>query len=111
PIRWNANYGWRLMCEQERLGMFYFWREVGRRMNIQDLPAEYDAFEKFNLDYERSKFRYSDSNHRIGAATRDLFLSWSPRLMRFLVRPAIYAIMDDTLITAFGFPKPSWFMR
>src|SRR5438874_7661916 len=28
PIRWNARFGWRVMCEQERLAMFYFWREV-----------------------------------------------------------------------------------
>src|SRR5262249_2779182 len=27
PIRWNARYGWRPLCEQERLGLFYFWRE------------------------------------------------------------------------------------
>jgi hypothetical protein len=106
PIRWNASYGWRLMCEQERLGMFHFWREVGLRMNIKDVPADYDAFEKFNLEYERANFRYSDANHRIGSATRDLFLSWFPRITRPLGRRAIYAIMDDALITAFGFPRP-----
>src|SRR5436305_2553084 len=33
PIRWNARWGWRQMCAQEKLAMFYFWREVGRRMN------------------------------------------------------------------------------
>src|SRR5438552_18976731 len=31
PIRWNACYGWRPLCPQERLGLFYFWREAGRR--------------------------------------------------------------------------------
>src|SRR5437899_211066 len=25
PIRWNARFGWRPLCEQERLGLFYFW--------------------------------------------------------------------------------------
>jgi hypothetical protein len=40
PIRWNRRFGWRPMCEQERLGLFYFWREVGRRMGIKDLPAD-----------------------------------------------------------------------
>ena len=30
-----------LMCEQERLGFFYFWREVGRRMGIKDIPADF----------------------------------------------------------------------
>jgi hypothetical protein len=106
PIRWNAAYGWRLMCEQERLAMFYFWREVGRRMNIKELPETYEAFERFNIDYERSHFKFSASNHRVGAATRDLFGSWFPRFTRPLVRRAIYAMMDDALIEAFGFPRP-----
>ncbi|MBI3823130.1 MAG: DUF2236 domain-containing protein [Planctomycetes bacterium] len=115
PIRWNANFGWRLMCDQERHAMFQFWREVGQRMNIKDIPAEYEAFEKFNIDYERNNFRYTDANQRIGGITRDLFLSWFPRITRPIGRRAIYAIMDDTLITAFGFPRPwgitRWMVR
>jgi hypothetical protein len=111
PIRWNANFGWRLMCEQERLGMFHFWAEVGRRMNIKDIPETYEAFEQFNVDYEQTNFRYSDANHRIGGLTRDLFVSWFPSIATPLVRRAIYALMDDALIDAFGFPKPSLFMR
>src|SRR5436305_11121063 len=42
PIRWNARFGWRAMCEQENLALFAFWREVGRRMNIREIPAGYD---------------------------------------------------------------------
>src|SRR5437868_6357972 len=52
PIRWNARFGWRVFCEQERLALFYFWREVGRRMNMKDLPADYESFEQFNRKYE-----------------------------------------------------------
>src|SRR5436190_2800790 len=37
PIRWNARFGWRLMCEREKLGMFHFWRQVGQPMNIKDI--------------------------------------------------------------------------
>jgi ER-bound oxygenase mpaB/B'/Rubber oxygenase, catalytic domain len=111
PIRWNARYGWRPMCEHERLGYFHFWREVGRRMNIKQIPDDYDRFEQFNRDYEREHFRFSGANQRIGEATRDLFLSWFPRPLRPLIRPAIYAMMDDPLIEAFGFPRPSTRMR
>src|SRR5437588_3893226 len=50
PIRWNARFGWRPMCVQERLAQFYFWREVGRRMNIKDLPATYEEFERYNVE-------------------------------------------------------------
>jgi hypothetical protein len=42
---------------------------------------------------------------------RDLFLSWFPRLLHPLARPAIYALMDDPLIEAFGFPQASPLMR
>jgi hypothetical protein len=111
PIRWNARFGWRLMCEHEKLAMFHFWREVGRRMNIQDVPVEYADFERFNVEYEKIHFRYSDTNQRIGGATRDLFISWFPRILSPLVRPTIYALMDDPLIDAFGFPRPSRWMR
>jgi len=111
PIRWNARFGWRRMCEQERLAMFYFWREVGVRMNIKDIPETYEAFERFNVEYERTNFRFTEANQRIGSITRDLFMSWFPRIVRPIGRRAIYASMDDALIEAFGFPKPSRFMR
>jgi hypothetical protein len=111
PIRWNAKYGWRPLCEQERLGYFHFWREVGRRMGIRDIPAGYEDFERFNVEYERAHFRFSESNRRIAEATRDLFLGWFPRPMRPIVRPAIYALMDEPLIEAFGFPRPARGMR
>ena len=111
PIRWNAKFGWRSMCEQEKLAMYYFWRAVGERMNIKDIPEPYDAFERFNVEYERANFRYTDANQRIGSITRDLFVSWFPAFTRPLGRRAIYAIMDDALIEAFGFPRPSRSMR
>lgn len=111
PIRWNERFGWRPMCEQERLGMFYFWREVGSRMSIRDLPDDYDKFEQFNRNYERQYFRYSETSRRVGSATVDLFASWAPRLFAPVVRSAIYAILDKPVIKAFGFPRPSRIVR
>ena len=111
PIRWNARFGWRPMCEQERLSMFYFWREVGRRMGISKLPIDYSEFERFNIEYERRHFRYMESNRRVGAATVEMFASWFPRLVGPLVRRAIYALLDDSVIEGFGFPRPSPVMR
>jgi hypothetical protein len=111
PIRWNERFGWRRMCPAERLAMFHFWREVGRRMNVRDIPADYEAFERFSGEYEAKHFRYSEANRRVGCATRDMFLSWFPRPLRPLVRPAIYAMMDDAMIAGFGFPRPSRLTR
>jgi ER-bound oxygenase mpaB/B'/Rubber oxygenase, catalytic domain len=106
PIRWNARYGWRPLCEQERLALFFFWREVGRRMNIKELPADYQSFEEFNVAYERRHFRYDDCNQRVGRATLEMFASWFPRPLRPLVRQALYAVMDEPVRAGFGFPRP-----
>ena len=62
PVRWVDRYGWRPMCGQERLAMFHFWREVGQRMGIEDIPDEYGVFDTFNRVYERDNYRYSDTN-------------------------------------------------
>lgn len=111
PIRWNERFGWRHMCEQEKLAAFYFWREVGKRMHIQDIPQTYEELELYNIEYEKANFIYSDTNRRVGEATRDLFLSWFPRWMRPLLKPGVYAMLDEKMLDAFGFEHPPQWLR
>ncbi|HEX5177338.1 MAG TPA: oxygenase MpaB family protein [Chthoniobacteraceae bacterium] len=111
PIRWNERFGWRRMIEKERLALFHFWRAVGERMGIVEIPASYDEFAEFNRAYEQSHFRRSEPSRCVGAATRELFKSWFPRWTRPLVERGINAFMDDTLIDAFGFEPPAPMMR
>ncbi len=112
PCRWIDRYGWRPCSEHEKQATYHFWRNVGRRMNIRDVPPTYEAFERFNVEYERAHFRYSDTNQRIGTATRELFLSWYlPAPLRKLGRPVIHAMMDAPLLEAFGFPAPPAALR
>lgn len=106
PIRWIDRFGWRQMCQQERIASFYFWCEVGRRMQIQNIPETYDDFEQYNLNYEREYFHYSNTNCRVGEATRDLFLSWFPSFLRPAIKPVVYAMLDERMRDAFGFPHP-----
>jgi hypothetical protein len=111
PIRWNARFGWRPMCAQEQLAMFQFWSEVGRRMNIKDIPDRYEDFERYNVEYEKQHYVFAESNRQVGEATREMFVGWFPRVFAPLTRKAIHALLEEPLIEAFGFPKPSRFMR
>lgn len=111
PIRWIDSFGWRRTCRNERLGYYWFWREVGWRMGIREIPSSYKGFARWAVDYERRHFRFDESNRRVGAATRDLFASWYPRIAAPIVRYGIYALLDDPLIEAFGFPRPLPGMR
>jgi hypothetical protein len=81
-------------------------------MHIRDIPDSYAAFEAYNVEYERTHFRYSAAGSRVAGATRDMFLSWFlPAPLRRLGRPAIYALLDDVLLGAFGFPQPPYLIR
>ena len=106
PIRWIDRFGWRPTCRNEKLGYYHFWREVGTRMGIRDIPPTYEAFRDWADAYERKTFRYSETNRKIGAATRDLFASWYPRPLAPVVRAVIHALLDDAMLDAFGFPRP-----
>lgn len=107
PISWNARFGWRPLVEQERLASYFYWREVGRRMNIKNIPPTIEAFEAWALAYERAEFRYGDTNRLVGDATIKVFEDWFPAPMRGLVRRGIYALLDDHVLDAFGYPHPS----
>jgi ER-bound oxygenase mpaB/B'/Rubber oxygenase, catalytic domain len=106
PIRWNARFGWRPLVNAERLASFHFWREVGRLMAIRDIPASYDELERFNEAYEQEQFARTPASERVGAATRDMFLAWFPGLPQRFGAQAIYALLDNRLLDAFGFPRP-----
>jgi hypothetical protein len=106
PIRWNSRFGWRPLGETERLATFFFWREVGRRMAIREIPETYADFERFNVDFERERFAYSDGGNRVAAATRDMFLDWFPGVPRSIGRPLVHALLDEPLLDALGFPHP-----
>lgn len=108
PQRWIARFGWRAPTEHERESAFLFWREVGARMAIEDLPADRTSFERFNREYEDEHFRYARSNEIVGRATRDLFLGWLlPAPLWPLGARGVHAVMDAALLDAFGFPHPT----
>lgn len=107
PIRFIERFGWRKLEEAEKLAMFYFWREVGRRMAMQAIPEDFAAFERFNTAYERARIQYDDANRAVGAAVREMFARWFPRPLRPLVRQAIYTLLDARTRTGFGFPEPN----
>jgi hypothetical protein len=100
------------MKEDEKLAWFLFFREVGIRMNIKEIPEDYDSFEKFHHQYELDNFKFSNTSQEIGKYTSDLFLGfYLPKFLFFVGKPIIPCFMDNALITAMGFRPPSKILR
>jgi hypothetical protein len=105
PIRWIDRHGWRPLCCHERAAAFHFYRELGRRMNIRDIPADYETFEAFFDGYERDHIGYTDAAARLMRSTKGLVA----RLPRPLVpagRALADALLDPPLRAATGVPQP-----
>jgi hypothetical protein len=62
----------------EKLAWFWFWRQVGERMLIRDLPDSHADFERFSGAYEAANFRFTTASQGVALATRELFAGWFP---------------------------------
>ena len=113
PVRWLERFGKRAMTGIERDASVQYYRALGHKMGITDIPPDFAAFERFQRTYEDTHFDYADSNAEIGALTRDLLLSmYVPRFLVPLGRPAVHAFCDPPLRRAMGFADPPrWLER
>lgn len=106
PIDWLRQFGWRPLTASEEVALFYFFREVGKRMNLTNIPDSLAALRAFTDAYETTHFRYTESNRRIADATVKIVQGWFPALLHPLVQPTFAALIDDKLRMAFGYQKP-----
>ena len=113
PIRWNERFGWRPMCEQERLGVLPLLargrpahEHPGHSGRLRGLRAVQSRLRAAALPLHRGQ---SAGRQRRRAS---MFVGWFPRAAwrRWCGRPST-RMLDDPLLEAFGFPRPSPAMR
>lgn len=106
PVRWNRRFGWRPFKLTEKYALFEFWRVVGQRMGIMDIPETYEAFEQFNQAYEAQYFAYHPSNQVIGNAVVTLMQSWFPAILTPLIPWVVRTVIDKPMRRALGWSQP-----
>jgi ER-bound oxygenase mpaB/B'/Rubber oxygenase, catalytic domain len=111
PIRWNRRWGWRKYSVKESRAQLEYMREMANRMNIRDVPPSLEELERWSAAYEADNLRFTESNRRVADYTLELYLSWYPPPLRPLVRQVALALLDDSLLRAFGYHRPLWPMR
>ncbi|MET9762749.1 oxygenase MpaB family protein [Streptomyces sp. NPDC006372] len=107
PKRWIDAYGWRRMSRHETVASAVHYRTLGRHMGIKDLPETYEEFEACLDAYEATHFAWDEDARRVSDATLDLMASWYPRPLAPVLRTAVLALLDDSLLRAFRYDPPS----
>ena len=108
PIRWLDSYGWRPLTEAEKVASANYYRELGRHMNIPDIPATWQDFETLLDEYEAAHFAYDPGSRSVADATLALLATFPPN--HLAPRPAVDAfarsLMDEPLRRALAYPSP-----
>lgn len=107
PKRWIDDYGWRAMTYNEVLASVNYYRELGRHMNIKDMPETYEGFADLLDSYEAAHFAYDDGGRRVADLTLNLLTTFYPRPLAPAMRLFSRALMDRPLLEAFRYDEPS----
>jgi len=107
PIHWVDDYGWRKTMKNERQAIFYFFKAVGERMNIKNIPGSLNDLEKFVAEYEKNNFILVETNHAVGNATVNIVKGWMPFFLRPFVLPVMKCLLDENMLRALGYSTPS----
>jgi hypothetical protein len=109
PIRWLDAYGWRRLTEHERVASAHYYRELGRHLGIHDIPATHREFAELLDRYEAEHFAFDEGARAVSDATLRLMATFPPNHLapRALARRLALALMDDPLLDAFRYRRPS----
>jgi hypothetical protein len=107
PHRWLRDYGWRKTSAAEVEAAVRYYQRLGALMGIKDIPADLAGFEGLMDSYEAQHFEPDPKTRAVAEATLELLVSFYPRILAKPVHAFSRALMDDALLVAFGFEKPS----
>ena len=106
PIDWIQQYGWRRLTVSEEQAFFYFFLEVGRRMNLQNVPGSLYDLRVMKTAYEEQYVRFADSNRKMADSTLRIIQEWFPRYFHQLVKAVFTSLMSERIRVAFGYQRP-----
>lgn len=107
PTRWIKQYGWRKGIPAEQLAAVRYYQRLGKLMGITDIPETYEAFEELLDTYEADNFSFDEKSLVVANSTLALFESFYPRPMRRAANALFRALMEEHLLEAFHYKKPS----
>ncbi|KAL1742150.1 hypothetical protein HDZ31DRAFT_66260 [Schizophyllum fasciatum] len=109
PITWSTKYGWRSLSDLEKHAWFIFWVEIGKRMDIKDIPPTFDELKAWSLAYEAEHMVPSPTNAVVAHHTTEELVLRVPKvfgLKDFARRLTVCALDEHVRIAMLQDPQP-----
>ena len=114
PPRWIGAYGYRPLTTHETRALTNYYRDLGRHMNIKDIPESFEQFCELHDSHEAAHFKFSPGGRRVANSTLELFTTQFPNNLapKALMKRFSYCLMDEPLLRSFRYPRPrAWERR
>ncbi|KAF7361341.1 hypothetical protein MSAN_01166800 [Mycena sanguinolenta] len=111
PEAWAVRYGWRPLSPLERYATFVYWTEIGRKMDIKNIPSTPEEFRLWLRAYEEEHMIPAESNRDVAKHTMDELLFMVPQTfgMRSFAEGVTRSLLDDRTRIAMMQPEaPSY---
>jgi hypothetical protein len=106
PIRWLNEREWRPLTEIEKVAIFIYWKEIGNRMGIKDIPDTLEELEIWTAEYTKKNVYFTKYNKMCAESTMRLFLRNVPLFMRGFAQHAAVSLFEEQSRLALGYEKP-----
>ncbi|EAU81978.2 hypothetical protein CC1G_09164 [Coprinopsis cinerea okayama7 len=113
PPRWADRFGWRSLSPMEKDAWYIFWKDIGLKMNIRDIPPNRQAMDAWSRAYEETYMLPSLTNHKVASATLEELIYAVPAFLGLnaLVKRIIICLLEDRVRIAMMYSQPSLFLR
>ncbi|KIV93320.1 hypothetical protein PV10_04540 [Exophiala mesophila] len=109
--RWIDAYEWRKLTDLEKVASFVYWKEIGNRMGIKNIPDTLDELKTWTVAYEKDHMFYTDDNKACVDATVNLFLRKTPQFLHGAVRTATAAFLEPYARPSLGVQDPPYWVE
>lgn len=99
PMRLVARFDWRPFSPEEEKCSFLMWKDIGRRMNIEDIPETIRELEEWSRQYESAHMVPSASSHQLANMALEHLSTRVPNIpgARLSVKTVLLCMLDDQL--------------
>ncbi|KAJ3411479.1 hypothetical protein HDV05_002132 [Chytridiales sp. JEL 0842] len=109
PIRWVERYGYRKLLDVEKQAMYLYWKEIGIRMSLVDIPPTLEDLFNFYDAFEAKYMVPAETNIKMGGATVVRIAMGFPTPNPFLVALGDIILKTHGLFTGyFLLPRLKW---
>jgi len=113
PIKWAKQFGWRELSPLECQAFFVFWKEIGKRMNIKDIPETLEDFMRFHIAYSEENMIPNTTNRDVAGYTIDELLHSVPTTfgIKALATRILICILDEPIRVSMMQPAQPKYLR